>query len=931
VVSLPDRKKVFFWLKWSYSHVVFDSFAFALTLISALSFPPLNLPVGDSLQSQLVDFADDDVSFQAKWHRLIKNFHRAITNVLVSLARVSALNPKRTISLVIFLSLAVLVIGLLTGFNVDVNEDTLWSPIGSRSRSHFEWIEDESGFPKAPRIFFLNIHANGDNVLGKEGVDRAFIALNIIRDTSGYAEVCKNGGESLPDGTKTCRIISATSFWSNTLSIFEEEVMSDEDAIIALSNGFYPDGAPVDHLAILGTPEFDERNVLTSALVYTMQIHLPRTDEAGNFEEVALANIKRLQDQWEQESNNSFNVEYLADRSFSDEFTRAIITDIPLMPVAFIIMSIFTCMVYFKRDRVQSRTMLGFGAVCSVFLAIASGFGLLFICGIPFTSMTQLLPFIMFGIGLDAAFILCGSFCRTSKRKRIVQRIEETVEDVGLSIALTTLTSTMAFALGCISTIPAVRWLCLYAFPTIIIDLIYQLSFFVAIMAIDEQRVQENRQDILCCLKSKEEPPKADVNNETEEVAKNQNEEHCRQVETEILESKESEESTSSQIDRFMIWFADKILMNGSVKTLIVLAFVGMLAGCAYSASLLEQNFDFTEVIPDDSYITPFFDVLNGLTDRGGAIADVYFRNEDQSSIVIQAQMNEYVDALVDLSQIDNQPALFWLRDFQTYINQNENLQNITFYEQFEFFFNDPIFNSQYSNHIVLDENGKITASRTTVYMNNINDDIVVELIDALEDQRAVSASQSINQGKKDWSFFTYSSVYLIWEFYSVAVEELILSTILGVVSVSVVAMIFIPHWTAVLFLGPLICVLYIDLLGVLQLAGLAINPVSYISLVMSIGLLVDFIVHVLLRYYELKGDRTTRTKEMLRTMGSSVLLGGISTFLGVLPLAISTSTIFYTVFVTFLGLVTLGIGHGLILLPVLLSVFGPESKEVIL
>jgi hypothetical protein len=46
----------------------------------------------------------------------------------------------------------------------------------------------------------------------------------------------------------------------------------------------------------------------------------------------------------------------------------------------------------------------------------------------------------------------------------------------------------------------------------------------------------------------------------------------------------------------------------------------------------------------------------------------------------------------------------------------------------------------------------------------------------------------------------------------------------------------------------------------------------------MSIGLLVDFLLHVLLRYYECPGTRYEKTVETLRTMGSSVLIGGITT-----------------------------------------------------
>mmetsp|Transcript_748 Transcript_748/g.1767 ORF Transcript_748/g.1767 Transcript_748/m.1767 type:complete len:150 (-) Transcript_748:159-608(-) len=102
---------------------------------------------------------------------------------------------------------------------------------------------------------------------------------------------------------------------------------------------------------------------------------------------------------------------------------------------------------------------------------------------------------------------------------------------------------------------------------------------------------------------------------------------------------------------------------------------------------------------------------------------------------------------------------------------------------------------------------------------------------------------------------------------------------------------------------------------------------VCAILAVMSIGLLVDFLMHVLLRYYESPMEgREAKVKDTLRTMGSSILVGAISTFLGVIPLAFSSSEIFNTIFVTFIGLVTLGAGHGLILLPVLLSIFGPNE-----
>ena len=171
---------------------------------------------------------------------------------------------------------------------------------------------------------------------------------------------------------------------------------------------------------------------------------------------------------------------------------------------------------------------------------------------------------------------------------------------------------------------------------------------------------------------------------------------------------------------------------------------------------------------------------------------------------------------------------------------------------------------------------------------------------------------------------------YYIWEFYRVSPDELRLTTIIGTITVSLVALVFIPHWSAILFVGPMVAVLYIDLLGFIELFGVSVNPVMYISCVMSIGLIVDFVLHFTLRFVEIKGtSRTQKTKDALETIGASVMVGGLSTLVGVLPLALSSSEIFWTTFIVFFGLVFLGLLHGLVLLPVLLSMFGPLDSII--
>lgn len=92
----------------------------------------------------------------------------------------------------------------------------------------------------------------------------------------------------------------------------------------------------------------------------------------------------------------------------------------------------------------------------------------------------------------------------------------------------------------------------------------------------------------------------------------------------------------------------------------------------------------------------------------------------------------------------------------------------------------------------------------------------------------------------------------------------------------------------------------------------------------MSIGLLIDFIMHILLRYYEsTETTREAKIRDTIKSMGAALILGGVSTCLGVLPLAFSSSKLLRTLFTTFIGMLFLGLSHGLVLLPVVLSLVG--------
>ena len=116
---------------------------------------------------------------------------------------------------------------------------------------------------------------------------------------------------------------------------------------------------------------------------------------ADNSKQVALSILGQLQslrNDWSN-SDSPYRLEvYMLQHSLETESVRAVFYDLPLIPSVFVVMTLFTCIVFSttnKGKRFESRFMLGFGAVATILLSQATSFGLLWIIGVRFTSLTQ--------------------------------------------------------------------------------------------------------------------------------------------------------------------------------------------------------------------------------------------------------------------------------------------------------------------------------------------------------------------------------------------------------------------------------------------------------------------------------------------------------------------------------------------------------------
>ena len=120
-----------------------------------------------------------------------------------------------------------------------------------------------------------------------------------------------------------------------------------------------------------------------------------------------------------------------------------------------------------------------------------------------------------------------------------------------------------------------------------------------------------------------------------------------------------------------------------------------------------------------------------------------------------------------------------------------------------------------------------------------------------------------------------------------------------------------------------------------MTLWGINLDGVALINLIMCIGFSVDFSAHICYHYMTAEAEEvggasilhsSTRIRASLYALGLPIIQGAASTILGVFGLAFANCYLFVTFFKMIFLVILLGALHGLVLLPVLLSIFGPDQ-----
>ncbi|KAM8964250.1 protein patched homolog 1 isoform 2-T2 [Lycaon pictus] len=207
-------------------------------------------------------------------------------------------------------------------------------------------------------------------------------------------------------------------------------------------------------------------------------------------------------------------------------------------------------------------------------------------------------------------------------------------------------------------------------------------------------------------------------------------------------------------------------------------------------------------------------------------------------------------------------------------------------------------------------------------YLNGLRD--TSDFVEAIEKVRSICN----NYTSLGLSSYPNGYPFLFWEQYIGLRHWLLLSVSVVLACTFLVCAVFLLNpWTAGIIVTVL-ALMTVELFGMMGLIGIKLSAVPVVILIASVGIGVEFTVHVALAFLTAIGDKNRRAVLALEHMFAPVLDGAVSTLLGVLMLAGSEFDFIVRYFFAVLAILTiLGVLNGLVLLPVLLSFFGPYPE----
>ena len=322
------------------------------------------------------------------------------------------------------------------------------------------------------------------------------------------------------------------------------------------------------------------------------------------------------------------------------DFLGVVTTDIILLAVAVCLVSVYSYIVLGSFSPVHFRAVTAAVGMFCVLISIAAGYAICFLAGLKITNFHNILPFMVIGIGVDNMFVIVNCIDQAPEDYETKKRFRIGLGHAGPSITITSVTDAIAFFIGSISSLPALKGLCIFAGICIFSLYFCILTIFCAWFLSDLQRMKAKKPDCfgLCCCKM-------------DSIfccrGKLLTTKQRRFIGLATDENADETKEYTSYVEKFFDLYYTKAILSkwGKVSVLVFITLFAMFEG--YGLSQMRTDFSVEYFIPEGTHTYDYFQMDLEYFQTGFFVKTVVDNpNIDYSSEATQLQLLDFYDKL---------------------------------------------------------------------------------------------------------------------------------------------------------------------------------------------------------------------------------------------------------------------------------------------
>ena len=367
------------------------------------------------------------------------------------------------------------------------------------------------------------------------------------------------------------------------------------------------------------------------------------------------------------------------------------------------------------------------------------------------------------------------------------------------------------------------------------------VTYFVAIMTYDVQRIKAGRRDMLPFCRAP--PPKKDAPAWDEPLP---------QMSNRIM----------------MAW--GKFLTLPLVKVVVIVLSLALLGAGIYGVTKVDETFDRRILAKDDSYLRRFLSAEEKHFELSIDVSIVETGDVDYGTEFTQKQIRKLTSIVTDNKYYRNQ-SLSWMDSFAQFAKAtNTNITGAAFLPALKSFLRVPEY-SHFAQDLKLSKDGKkLEASRILGFMKSSDSSTF--------QKNAMLTIRKDIKDKSELDPFPITRTFIFFEQYAITSRETIRNLLIAALAVLLVTSPFLVDCTVTILVALNFVALVCELFGLMVVWDVSLNSVSMINLVMAIGFAVDYSAHIAHAYVvSTKTTANERVVDALSTLGASVFMGGKS------------------------------------------------------